>query len=199
MKEMECMDGDILALKSKYKKKQLERRAVGSELEVGINYIPLYRAALFGGICSIMLPETMMDMDYMESVVKYRNQNRPPIIKTDGDRDVTMTFNMLPMQDKESVIERIEKIRGDMKNVWKQNVFYDVGEVMAGGAQVAWMDFKAFCLNESLYSMIFLFSLGEQMILGNFHCSFPMYDIWKPAVLRLLTTIEIVTYRDSDA
>ena len=81
-------------------------------------------------------------------------------------------------------------IRNDMRKIWKQNVFYDIGEVVAENTPVAWMDFKAYCLDGNLYSLLFMFQTQARSILGNFHCSFPIYDIWKPVVLKLLTTIQ---------
>ena len=72
-----------------------------------------------------------------------------------------------------------------MKKIWKQNVFYDTGEVMAENTPVAWMDFRAYCLDGNLYSMLFIFQMREQAVLGNFHCSFPKYDIWKPVILKI--------------
>ena len=56
---------------------------------------------------------------------------------------------------------------------------------------VAWMDLKAYCLDGNLYSMIFLFRAQGQTVLGNFHCNFPRYDVWKPAVLKLLATVQV--------
>ena len=78
-----------------------------------------------------------------------------------------------------------------IQKIWKQYVFYDIGEIVADNIPVAWMDFKAFCINGMIYSMLFLFQIEEQAVLGNFHCVFPKYDIWKPAVLKLLTTIQV--------
>ena len=74
--------------------------------------------------------------------------------------------------------------------IWKQNVFYDRGEISAAGEPVVWMDLRAYCLDGSLYMILFMFQIEEQIVLGNFHCSFPQYDIWKPVVLKLLTTIQ---------
>ena len=88
-------------------------------------------------------------------------------------------------------LKRLKKIQDDMKKIWKQNVFYDMGEVYADMLPVAWMDFKSFCLNGSLYNLLFLFDFEERTVLGNFHCVFSEYDIWKPVVLKLLTTIQI--------
>ena len=101
---------------------------------------------------------------------------------------------MLPLSDREKeerILSVLEHIRRDMKKVWKQNVFYELAEIMAGELAVAWMDFRAFCLDGSLYSMIFIFRMEEQLVMGNFHCSFPQYDVWKPVLLKLLTTIQV--------
>ena len=84
----------------------------------------------------------------------------------------------------------VERLRQDMQKVWKQAVFYDMGTVKTGEVPVSWMDCKTFCLDGSLYCLLFLFEIQGQLILGNFHCSFSKYDRWKPTVLRVLETIE---------
>lgn len=194
MKEADYADRIILALRAKYQSKQEESKPLSEDLMIGPNRITLHREMLFEGKCSIMLPETLREMEYLDSMVKYRNQNRPKIIKTDINRDATITFDLLPITDREEsadVTVKMDEIRDNMKKVWKQNVFYDKGEVQANGLAVAWMDFRAFCIDGSLYSMLFMFQAGGQIVLGNFHCSFPKYDIWKPAILKILTTIQV--------
>ena len=57
--------------------------------------------------------------------------------------------------------------------------------------KVAWMDFKSFCLDNQLYCLIFLFYIEEQIVLGNFHCLFPQYNLWKPAILKSIGTVQI--------
>lgn len=194
MKEPEYIDSIILALRTKCEEKQEEQQQISDTIHIGVNKISLYREKLFGEKCSIMLPEIMTDMNNRYRMIKYRNQNRPQIIKTDFNTDATMTFSLLPMSDKESaqdISAQMEKLHGDMKKVWKQHVFYDTGQVAAGGLTVAWMDFRSFCMDGSLYNLLFIFQIEEQIVLGNFHCSFPQYDIWKPAVLKLLTTVQV--------
>jgi len=146
---------------------------------------------LFEGKCSVMLPETMTDMDEAEKNVIYRSSKRPQIIKTDREAGISMTFSLIPADDmSENISVQMDRLRGDMKKIWKQNVFYEKGEIQADGFPVAWMDYRTFCLDGSLYSLLFIFQSGEQMVLGNFHCSFPQYDIWKPVVLKLLATVQ---------
>ena len=193
IRENEYIDTQILALRSKYHEIQSENQPVGNEIQIGTDRAALYKADLFGGACSIMLPEIMTDMDSTDRTVIYQNRNRPQIIKADRDSGAVITFNILSQtgeEEQRQVSEQMSVIRNDMKKIWKQNVFYDTGEVMAENTPVAWMDFKAYCLDGNLYSLLFMFQTQAQTVLGNFHCSFPIYDIWKPLVLKLLTTIQ---------
>ena len=192
--EAEYADRMILALREKCKERQSGQTDTGTEIAVGLSQQELYREEMFGHKYSILLPVILADMDSSIIRAKYPNNNRPQIIKTDQDNDVTMTFSIMPGQETEEqtdILLYMRSLRNDMKKIWKQNVFYDLGKVMAGGHTVGWMDFKAFCIDGSIYSLMFLFQAGEQMVLGNFHCSFVQYDIWKPVILKLLTTIQV--------
>ncbi len=192
MQETEYMDRLILALRQKYMEEQSVHDAVGEEISIGGHKTALYRESLFEGKCSMLFPENLRDMPYPDVTVKYPGTNRPQIIKTDRDGSASITLGILPIENADGdgeVFEKLKKIRRDMKKVWKQNAFYDMGEVQAQEITVAWMDFRTFTLTGSLYCMIFIFQSEKEMILGNFHCSFPEYDIWKPAVLKLLGTI----------
>lgn len=193
MQETAHMDRLILALRQKYKEEQSVQDAIGEDIFIGMHKVALYRESLFGETCSMLFPESLRDMPYSEILVKYPGTNRPQIIKTDRSGNASITFSTIPMEDvsgDEEVLNKLKKIRGDMKKVWKQNVFYDMGEVQTQKLTVAWMDFKTYTLTENIYCIIFIFRLGEEMVLGNFHCSLSVYDIWKPAVLKLLTTIQ---------
>lgn len=193
MKEAEYLDQIILALRAKYQQKRSEDEPLGEAVQIGVSRVPLNKEMLFGGRCSMLLPVNLKDMDYFHRTVKYQNQKRPEIIKTDAFGDASITFSILPAFDtgeKDDIFSILKQQQSDMKKIWKQNVYYDIDEITVGKLPVAWMDFRAFCLNGSLYCMIFLFYIEEQMVLGNFHCSFPLYDVWKPVVLKLLTTIE---------
>ena len=147
MEEAEYSDRTILALKQKYREKQSEYQTAEKEMLLGTDMVALQREVLFNGKCSILLPDILKDMDDRERIIKYRNRNRPQVIKTDREGDASMTFSLLSIteeDEKEGVRERLGRIRDNMQKVWKQNVFYDKGVEEAGGTTVAWMDFKAF-------------------------------------------------------
>lgn len=169
IRENEYIDTQILALRSKYHEIQSENQPVGNEIQIGTDRAALYKADLFDGACSIMLPETMTDMGAADREVIYQNRNRPQIIKADRESGAAITFSMLPQTGEEEqrhVSEQMAVIRNDMKKIWKQNVFYDIGEVVAENTPVAWMDFKAYCLDGNLYSLLFMFQTQARSILG---------------------------------
>lgn len=193
MGKTEYADKIILALREKFREKQEEQLVADKDIIIGGKKIALHREILFDGKCSILLPEMMMDMDYVSKMVRYRSQNRPQIIKTDYESGATITFSLLSGDDiseSDNLSFILEKMRSDIKKIWKQNVFYDEGKILADGLYVVWMDFKAFCLDGSLYVMLFIFHTETQTVLGNFNCSFSQYDIWKAAVLKLLATVQ---------
>lgn len=185
----------ILALRQKYEQRQPENLETAKDIRIGAERIPAYRQSLFEGRCSILLPDIMTDMADAQAAARYRSRQRPQIIKAEAGGDAALTFSLLPFYPQTmkemGAPDRLKTIRRDMERIWKQNVFYDTGKVKAGQEEIPWMDLKAFCLNGQLYSLIFLFQMQGDMVLGNFHCRFQRYDIWKAAVLNILTTLEI--------
>lgn len=132
IRENEYIDTQILALRSKYHEIQSENQPVGNEIQIGTDRAALYKSDLFDGACSIMLPEIMTDMDSTDRTVIYQNRNRPQIIKADRDSGAVITFNILSQtgeEEQRQVSEQMSVIRNDMKKIWKQNVFYDIGEI----------------------------------------------------------------------
>lgn len=188
-------DKMTLALRQKYKQKQSESREVKEDIWIGAGRKPVHRESLLGGRCSILLPDLLTDMKDAEAAVRYRSLQRPQSIKAEADGSAAFTLSFLPAEERGleemKAADRLKAIRRHMERIWKQNVFYDTGEVKAGQTEIPWMDLKAFCLNGQIYSLIFLFDMQGGVALGNFHCSFPEYDRWKNVILKLLTTLEI--------
>lgn len=192
MREEEYGDKVILALRQKYAQIRSEGQPVGQSIWLNGRERAVHRETLFGGRCSLLLPEIFTDMGETEAAARYRNGNRPQIIKAERKGDGVLAFSLLPKEETEEKAgaAMLEHIRRNMAKIWKQAVFYDVGEVQAGKRKIPWMDLKTFCLNGALYSLIFLFDAGDDVAMGNFHCSFQRYDIWKPVILKLLTTLK---------
>ena len=183
MKQDAYPDKLILELRRKCRQEQPDA-LVGEQKE-------FKRVILCDGLCTIRLPSYMHAMKQRERLIKYRNAMMPEIIIADGNSDATFTFSPAGQAyEMQNLEQGVERLRQDMQKVWKQAVFYDMGIVKTGEVPVSWMDCKTFCLDGSLYCLLFLFEIQGQLILGNFHCSFSKYDRWKPTVLRVLETIE---------
>ena len=186
-------DRIILALRKKQQIIQLENTSMEELLEKK-EIAGFSRKYFAGQKFSLFLPEELQEMPEGEQIVKYPNRNRPEIILTDKDRDATLTFSRLSLtgeQKNKGVKNRLMVIQREMKKRWKQQVFYETGVVKARQMDVAWMDYRGFCLDGSLYSLLFLFLLPGKLVLGNFHCRFIHYDRWKTIILKLLETIEL--------
>lgn len=188
----EYPDKTILELRKLYRETVGENRSTENEIWLGGSPVAVSRVELFQGKCSMVLPEIMEDMPAFERTVRYRNKNRPPVIKAVPNRSAAFILDFYREEEKREmpVSERLTAIQKDMEKVYKQNVFYDAGIIKAEDFPVAWMDYRAFGAGGSFYVMTFLFETGGEIFIGNFHCSFKKYDIWKPVWKTLFATIK---------
>ena len=184
----------IPALKYKYVKKRIQKQKIKKYVLVGTDKMPGHRESLFEGRCSMMLPDSLIDMEVTDGIVGYRSLQSPQIIKAATNGNAVLTFSLLPKaeagMEAMDVSDRLEKLRQDMEKKWKQDVYYGTGEVQAGELKVSWMDLKSFCEKGNIYSFIFLFDINGDIVLGNFYCHFQHYAIWKPVIPKLLATLE---------
>lgn len=134
MLEAEYKDKIILALRQKYMQKQAEAGDVEESIWIGTKKEMLCREMFFQGRCSMLLPECLTDMGEAEAAIRYRSINRPQIIKAQKHGDAVLTFSLITMEEcggKLKVTDRLDRLRQDMKKLWKQNVFYDTGMVQS--------------------------------------------------------------------
>lgn len=191
-KKKEYPDKTILELRKMYREATGKYRFAENEIWLGGSPVAVSRVELLQGKCSMVLPGIMEDMPAFERTVRYRNKNRPPEIKAVSDRTAALTLDWYREEDKKEmpVSERLLQIKKDMEKVYKQNVFYDMDIVQAEDFPVAWMDYRAFGAGGSFYVITFLFETGGEIFIGNFHCSFKKYDIWKPVWKTLFATLQ---------
>ena len=62
---------------------------------------------------------------------------------------------MTDMESAADISAQMKKVHDDMEKVWKQNVFYDTGQITIEELAVAWMDFRSFCMDGSIYNLLF--------------------------------------------
>lgn len=185
MEDKQYPDQVILELR-----KECEKRQKSSLL---LKISDLRKIAVYEKAAYMMIPAEWESMSAVWRCAKYNRSDRPEIIMTDTHGDATITFSAIGEMDESiGIRQRLIQLRDDMQQVWNQIIFYGMGTIKAGEKDVEWMDCKTFCIDSELYSLLFLFSVRDRLILGNFHCSFAIYDRWKPKILEMLSTIEEV-------
>lgn len=184
----------ILAFKYQYVQKRIQKQTIKKYVWIGTDKIPVHRESLFEGRCSMLLPDSLIDMKVTDEMVGYRSLQSPQIIKATANGNAVLTFGLMPKEEagleEMDVSDRLRKLRQDMKKRWEEDVYYGTGEVQAVGLKVPWMDLKSFCAKGNIYSFIFLFDINGDIVLGNFYCHFQHYAIWKPVIPKLLATLE---------
>lgn len=180
--------GVIGVFRYRYAQKRFEKRKVKKYVQLGIDKVRVHRESLLGGKCSMLLPNTFIDMKIADDVAGYRSRWIPQSIKTTMAEDAVLSFGLVTEAESGTegmaVSDRLEKLQQDMKRRWKQDVYYGTGQVQADGGKVAWMDLKSFSAKGSMYSFIFLFEIKGEVAFGNFFCSFEQYLIWKPVMCK---------------
>lgn len=195
------VDRDIVLLKRAYHNKLSEEELLAQTVRIGAESYHLKKAVFFAhqdcpnGRFTMMIPDYLEDMDNLYASVKYLHSNRPEIIKTDEHNNVTFTYSIVRGNRKDgeekNILNQLVKIKDGMEKVFKQNRYYDMEELQADSLDIAWFDYKGHCLDGPIYCLLFIFYMNEDLVLGNFQCSFSIYDNWKSAVLKMLTTIQI--------
>lgn len=151
------------------------------------------KIAIYENDAYMMIPIEWQSMNPVWRCAKYNRSYRPEVIITDAHGDATITFSDVGKMDRLVGIRQCcMQLKNDMQEIWNQLVFYDSGAIKAGKKDVEWMDYKMFCIDSELYCLLFLFDVKNHLIMGNFHCSFSIYNRWKPQILMLLETIEEV-------
>ncbi|GFI03493.1 hypothetical protein IMSAGC005_02330 [Lachnospiraceae bacterium] len=135
---------------------------------------------------SIQIPKEFEQADAQSAAAVFWSEKRPPVILITPKREEGLTFQFL---SEEMAGETLSGCRRRIKQLTEQIdercVYYDMGEETG----TAWFDYKSFAKSRTVYNLIFLFQAGGKKILGTFYCIFEKYDIWKPMILKMLSTI----------
>lgn len=177
------------------KRREAEKQnytSVQSGMYAGNEFITFSENALFDGHLAIYLPDTFADMPEEYKRVKYPSEDRPQILKSSIKGDVVFSFQWvgqsLQASELEATIERFCRI---LKRAQPFNLFFDSGMIREHNVDVAWMDYKAYGVDQPLYQLLYTLPVEGRMMLGMFHCPFYAAEGWKPVVQAVLRTIKM--------
>lgn len=123
--------------------------------------------------------------------LKYPSENRPDIIKCNGDGSIAVTFKLIdsPLEE-----EYVEQLRDMMKLINKRlnpaNIYFDEEILEVDERNVGYFDFKSSAIDDFLYNFIFFLVLQGKTLMGTFSCGFSDYIEWKDIVMQMVKTVK---------
>lgn len=192
MKTIDYIDKTIVYLKNK---KEDNNRKKTIDLTKGIminkeNYC-FEQKRILNSKVSFFLPTGFFLMGEEAIKEKYPSLQRPNIILTNYDKSINFTFSIITDR-KQDIFFTKQAIKQAIKAVYPSNLFYEDGIFEHQNSRVCYFDFKSFSLDGQIYNMMFIFLLDEQVVIGNFNCRFEFYEEWRPILIKIIESIEIV-------
>ena len=139
---------------------------------------------------SMVLPKSFTDLAPEYILKKYPNVNRPKLILSNHDTDVTFTFERLAPQTEELESRGI-KYQSVIKKIHPSyNFFSEHTYNLANGLTVACYDYQCIALDDDIYCLHFFTDLPLGELLGSFTCPIEAQEQWEPLVRQMLLTIK---------
>lgn len=177
------------------KRRETEKQnymSVQSGMYAGNEFITFSENKLFDGCLAIYLPDTFADMPEEYRRVKYPSEDRPQILKSNIKGDAAFSFQLVDQSLQASELEAtMERFCRVLKRAQPFNLFFDSGLVKGHDVDmdIAWMDYKAYGVDQPIYQLLYTLPAGGRMMMGMFHCPFYAAKGWKPVAKAVLGTI----------
>ena len=141
---------------------------------------------------SIIMPEEFKPMPKNLADIKYPSINRPEFIYTNEKTTVNFSFTH---RAEETSNEEIPEVRDVVQPIAMR--MFPASDVIesdtldANGRNISYYDYIAPALDMDIYTLVFLFSLEERVVLGGLNCPSDEIDDWKPIFLQMLGSLEV--------
>lgn len=140
----------------------------------------------------LKIPDGFEETGREKAAFVFFSKNRPEMVLLNPKEHAGLTFQAARLKHKISVLkleDEEKQIRQILKQADGKIVFYDQGS-LSGDTPALWFDYKSFAADERVYNLMCLFLSNEKLMIGTFYCMFQDYDRWKPAILKMLETIQ---------
>lgn len=146
---------------------------------------------LFNNQIGIALPVTFENMDSNEIRKKYFAEQRPQIIKTNEDGSINFSFSLIDRKvDAEQLGTVVQEFERVLKRYRPMSVCLENGSEK-GLVPCAWIEFISSALNDNLYNMLTVYSIGNQVLLVMFNCPFEKQKDWFKCLSQIRKSIVI--------
>lgn len=172
-------------------KQQSHRNIYNQEVYAGNAVYHFVPTRLFEGNVQVMLPDTFIDMPELLASVKYPSQQRPQVIKTGATGTVNFCFNLFiaPIQ-----VDQIENAALTFRSILQRTqpslIQMEQKNINLEKNCISWFDFRSFSLDEQIYNLLFVTSIGGKLMNGTMNCPAPLMRAWKPIMQQVVLSIE---------
>jgi hypothetical protein len=155
--------------------------------------IPFARKPLLDGWISILMPEAFVIMPKELAEKKYPSIQRPDEIYTNNETTINLTLSLkndkAANEDIPNVKDTVQQV---MMRMYPASRIIDSEIIEVSGINIAYFDLSTPALDMDIYNTMFFFSIDNRVVVGSFNCPWENMDIWKPVVVQMLGTVEMI-------
>ncbi|SFR89053.1 hypothetical protein [Anaeromicropila populeti] len=189
---MSSLDELVIVEKRKKMKEKYNKISTGMYIRNEVMQFKCFN--FFNERMEIWLPDTFVKMPSAIAQVKYPSSQRPQIIMTDLSSSVNFTFSLFDMEiDKEDIEDTCKGFQSIIKKVQPANVFYENDTWELGKTKVSWFDYKASAIDADIYNIVYVTSIGKNILHGIFNCMDQESADWKEAAFQVIQSIKDLT------
>ena len=144
----------------------------------------------FDNLLSIYIPESFIDMPDEIKEIKYPNNFRPEIIKTNLAGDVNLSISLIKVSEDTEVKTLVTDFKNLLSKAHNGIKFLEYNELEKEGCvKMYCFDFIIPGIDERIYHKTGLGKIGRETVQVMFNCREPLSWTWKKAVNDILQNI----------
>lgn len=184
------MDEKIITRRSTLRK-QSHRDIYDTEVYAGTEVLRFHPVRLFENKVQVMLPDSFDDMPKLLAEIKYPSVQRPHVIKTSENCAVNFCFNLFdsPVQ-KEQIEATSIQFRSILQRAQPSMIQLDNKTENLPNTCISWFGFRSFSIDEQIYNLLFVTSIGGKLMNGAMSCPNTMHREWNPIMRQVVLSIE---------
>jgi hypothetical protein len=190
---MEHLDEKMLEIRNR--QKQLDSQDIRGTVNIGGQRVEFADVNFFDGKMAMRLPKEFTDMPLNFAKIKYPAEQRPQIIKTNGDGSINVTLSLYQEKlKKEDVPDCISGLKMVIERMNPANIFFELKtEQSEALTTVGYFDYKSNAIDSDLYNIMFVTPIAGNIMLGTFNCRLSDRENWQIIALQMILSTRDLT------
>lgn len=171
--------------------KQSHRNIYDEEVYAGNERLHFIPTKLFDSKAEVMLPDSFMNMPEILAETKYPSVQRPQVIKTNENGTVNFCFNLFESPiEKEQIEPASASFRSILQKAQPSVMQLEHKTECLIDTDISWFAFRSFSMDEQIYNLIFITSIGGKLMNGTMNCPKGLEKDWRPIMRQVVLSIE---------